>query len=304
MPDRSINANYIVSVGSPTQRVQHGTVWLKSYSWNGGEQFQIGTIADGKTHIAFNDRLSPYLKRPPDAQHDNWIVLFHVAPTLWYSTARLDHSSVFSDFRGAVSALGTMSASGAWTTLTLPAPTKRIITLVNLDGTPVAQTTIDVALHVSNADHCAAEQGPELGTYVTDSQGRLVLTLPAQPLMLRIGYFDPDGWWWPNGLGVGPGQSIVVRRDFRYPPPATWHLRVRRQDGAPASNATVFWFVHVDRCGGPPDTQTDGDGKTTLSVTPRLTGSVTITYEGKNYTLSGAQRTALEKNRDLDVTLP
>lgn len=306
IPHRVVRASYIVSIGSPSNRVRSGTVWLQSYSWNGGDKFKIGTIVDGATTISLSDALSPTLINPLDGSHDNWVILFQIGSSLWYETPTLNHHTLFSNFASAVNSLGKAKTSGRTTALVLRAPSKRTITFRNLDGTPVARSTVGVALHVSDDDHCGVEQGPSIGDYRTDPNGRLTLTYPPQPLALAIGHFEPNvpGWWYEL-IVVGSEKSITVRRNFRFPAWSTWQVTVKQPDGKPVPGALVSSYFNAG-CGqaGGAEAKTDSSGHASLRVAPALTGWVDVSLDGRHHQLTGHERALLEKTGHVEVRLP
>ncbi|MDQ6768178.1 MAG: hypothetical protein M3Z41_10255 [Candidatus Eremiobacteraeota bacterium] len=306
IPHKMVRVSYTVSIGSPSNRVRSGTVWLQSYSWNGGDKFKIGTIVDGTTTISLSDALSPTLINPLDGNHDNWVVLLQIGSSLWYETQTLNHHTLFSNFVAAVNSLGKAKTSGRTTELVLPAPSKRTITFLNLDGMPVARSTVGVSLHVSDADHCGVEQGPSIGDYRTDPNGRLTITYPPQPLALAIGHFEPKqpGWWYEL-IVVGSEKSISVRRNFRFPPWSRWQVTVMRPDGRPVAGALVSSYFNAG-CGqaGGAEAKTDSSGRASLRVAPALTGWVDVSLDGKHHQLTGHERALLERSGFVEVRLP
>jgi hypothetical protein len=300
---RAVSAHYIISIGNSSNRVRSGTIWLQSY-WTGGERPKIGTITDGKTTISFSDALSPALIKPGDSYHDNWVMLIQIGAALWYETPGLSHRTLFTQFAPALASLGKATTSERAITLVLNAPSKRTITFLYLDGTPVARSNVGVALHVNNDNHCGVELGPSIGNYRTDSNGRLTFTYSAQPLALSIGHFEPgvQGWWYEL-ITVGPQRSIVVRRNFRFPAWVTWHVTVRRTNGEPVSGALVSSYFNVG-CGGPgAEANTDRNGQASLRVAPPLTGWVDVSSNKSHHQLTDRERALLEKTGHVQVTL-
>jgi len=304
---RSVNATLTIAVGDKSNHVRAGDIWLQSYSWNGGERFRVGSIVDGRAKISLNDSLSSALVHPSDPNHDNWVIIFYVGPeSLSYTTKTLNHQTLFSDFTAALESVGKLltSSGGRADVLVLPAPEKRTITFINLNGAPVIRERVDLFLHVSNGDHCGVEQGPLIGEYTTDSRGKLAQRLPPESLTLEIGHFEPDRpRWWQFWIVVGPQKTITLRRNFRYPPERNWNVIVKLRDGSPVTDALVSSYYDAG-CGGPgPSASTNARGEAVLRLAPRITGWVAVSIGHKTQQLTIAQRATLEKTGKVTLVL-
>jgi hypothetical protein len=74
---------YVISIGTPSERVASGTVWLYSYSWYGLQKIQLGTIKNGIAQLLLDaGKLKNELDPHPNT--DGYVVAIQIGNYQWY----------------------------------------------------------------------------------------------------------------------------------------------------------------------------------------------------------------------------
>jgi hypothetical protein len=247
-----ISLRYDVYVGDPTHPAVAGLVWLQRYGWNGGSLKRIGTIREGTASIDFNSDILPRLTHPDPLWDDHFVVAFELSGAQWYLSRPVDPMHFFSDLPAAIETLGRTSdgGPGAPRAIGLAPSTIRTFTFLNDDGTPARIRSVDVAVHVSDANHCGVEEGPSLGSFQPDQKGVISLRSPPVSLFIGATYYKDDGGAYREDFRtfVGAAQSKVLRRTWQIPY-QTVALTVLSEGGAPAAGIGVESQVRANMCG-------------------------------------------------------
>ncbi|HEY7981900.1 MAG TPA: hypothetical protein VID19_10495 [Candidatus Eremiobacteraceae bacterium] len=290
-----LDLQYDVYVGDETQPVNTGVVWLLRYSWYGPVWVQVGAIAEGRASIAIDTGAVPGLTDRDARRDDHYVVAFELPDAQWYVSRPVDNKRFVSDVPAAIATVGTVveGARGAPPALGLARSDARTITLLNVDGTPAKNVTLEVSVHVSNQDHCGAEQGPELGKFETDQAGVITLHAPPEPLFLGAEYFNDVGGrlHQESGIIVGSSRDIAIKRTWNLPAEVV-ALTVLDNLGRPEAGHVVESKIRADTCGahfGPVGT-TDAHGVAKVSLKRLAVDQVWVDLPGaRRRTLTPAE---------------
>jgi hypothetical protein len=278
---------YAVSIGSPSGKLNSGTVWLYSYSWYGLQQFKLAAIQNGVAVVPLDaDRLKREADPHPDTS--GYVLVIQAGEHLWYRTPDIDPDRFWLDLRGAMRLLGkaTDLATGE-TQLVLPALSRRQITLLQPDGSPRTNTDLAVSIFLWNQNHCGVHEGLPLGTFRTNEKGTIEVLAPLVPLYLDgLEYYaeagtGPAGTAYSanSGMKLGP-EEIIVRKEHWQLPGFTAELQLLTRAGRPRPDVNVYLNWNTDSCGGA-DTigQTDARGIARFYLNATFTG-VTLMVGG------------------------
>ena len=304
----SADGDYRVYVGSTAAQVDTGTVWLFMYSWNGSEQAAVGLISNGAVHIHF-DHHSMYLldeAHRADGNHDDhYKFLIELPDQQWYVTRTIKYRELFRRWRQAIDGLGrTRVAPDGTTILLLPAPSMRTITLLRANGSPAANMSVDLALHISDANHCGVEEGPSLGRYKTDRSGTFTIVEPPSLLYLGAPYVrGVESHWVQFDTIIASQRHVTVRRAWGLPPRASWRVALRGLDGFPIAGADVSGYEEIG-CGGAFEFLTDRAGVARTRFIPQVLGWVSVTATGGSRFLTDEERARVARTGELKLDWP
>jgi hypothetical protein len=255
---------YTISIGTASEKVSSGTIWLYSYSYYGLQKLQLATIQNGLARVPMG---TEKLKREldPHPNTDGYVVALQIGDHLWYRTPDISTGRFWSDLPGAVNSLGRATAlSAGETQLILPSATKRHITLLYPDGRPAANANITVSIYLWDNNHCRGHMGLPLGAFRTDKQGTIEVRAPLVALYLEdIFYYEnagagPAGVAYSNnfGLKLGAEEQIVLKERWQLTDDdyllEEFELRVLTDTGRPRPGVNVYGKLehqHVRRCG-------------------------------------------------------
>src|SRR3954451_11745027 len=138
---------YVVSVGTPSDKLASGTLWLYSYSWYGLQKYKLAGIQNGLAVVPLDvDRL----KRKADPHPDTsaYVVVIQVGEHLWFRTPDIAPDRFWTDLQGAIRSLGSSTELPIGETqLVLAAPVKRHVTVLYPDGRPKANFDLNVSIY-------------------------------------------------------------------------------------------------------------------------------------------------------------
>lgn len=303
----SVDLRYDVYVGDETQPVNTGAVWLLRYSWYGPVWERVGAIVEGRATIAFDSSVMPRLTHY-DARHDDhYVIAFELPGAQWYVSRPVDSKRFFSDVQAAIETIGTVAKGtrGAPPALGLARSDARTITLLNEDGTPAKEVSLSVSAHVSNQDHCGAEQGPELGEFESNRAGVFSLRAPPEPLYIGANYYSSVGGRFTlhSGIIVGSNGAITIRRTWNLPAEIV-ALRVVDSLGRPEKGGIVETQVRSDMCGaqfGPGGT-TNARGVARISLKPLAIDQMWVDLPGsRRRTLTQIEQESLFAHKSLTI---
>jgi hypothetical protein len=303
----SVALLYDVYVGDETQPVNTGAVWLLRYSWYGPVWQRVGAIVEGRATIAFDSSVMPRLTHYDARYDDHYVIAFELPGAQWYVSRPVDSKRFFSDVQAAIETIGTVAkgARGAPPALGLARSDVRTITLLNEDGTPAKEISLSVSAHVSDSDHCGAEQGPELGEFESNRAGVFSLSAPAEPLFLGAEYYVSvgDRFALQSGIVVGTGRAITLRRKWNLPTEVV-ALRVVDPLGRPEKGGIVVTTLRSEMCGAPvgPVETTNARGVARISLKPLAIDQMWVDLPGaRRRTLTQVELESLFLHRSLTI---
>ncbi|HLJ82782.1 MAG TPA: hypothetical protein VKT51_01235 [Candidatus Eremiobacteraceae bacterium] len=249
---RSVSLQYDVYVGDTTHPAVGGLIWLQRYGLNGVSLQRIGTIREGTASIEFNADIVPQLRHPDPRWDYHFVVAFELSGAQWYFSRPVDMMHFFSDVPAAIETIGKASDGGrdAPRAIGLAPSTTRTLTFENEDGTPAKGMRVGLAVHLNNANHCAVEQGPNLGYFRTDDSGVVSFESPPAPLTVGVRYYsDIRGEYFAEvELLVGSERDIVVRRTWTLPFQRV-SLKVEDVSGKTVAGQWIEQRIRTHQCG-------------------------------------------------------
>src|ERR1022692_889827 len=212
-PQQAIGLHFRTFQGSTAHSVKTATIWLISYSWNGGNTKQIGAVENGEANVQIHASDLTWSLQPPDSYHDNYLVGIKLPGDQWYITRTLNHTTLFSNISSALNEIGGGRENDVVRgRLVLPAPVVRRVLFLDLRGRPVAHFRVGISLHVSDMDHCGWEQGPWIGGYVTDTKGAVSFRYPPSPLTVWAPWLQGKSESWGFFFTpIGTRSTLTVR---------------------------------------------------------------------------------------------
>jgi hypothetical protein len=103
---------YLISIGTESEKLTSGTLWLYSYSWYGLQQFKLATIQNGIAVVPLDpDRLKREVDPHPNT--DAYVLVIQVGEHLWYRTPDISPDHFWTDLPGAIRSLGKVTALAA-----------------------------------------------------------------------------------------------------------------------------------------------------------------------------------------------
>jgi len=250
-------AKYLVSIGTPSEKIVSGIVWLYSYSWYGLDQYKLAAIRNGVALVPLDiDRLKREVDPHPNT--DAYVVVIQAGEHLWFRTPDIPSDSFWADLPGAVRLLGsTTGLPTGETQLVLAAPARRHIILLYPDGRPKSNLDLSVSIYLWDRNHCGFHEGLPLGSFRTDASGAIEVLAPLVPL-----YFDGLEFYESHGIGpAGPAYSsnigmkisddeAVVSKVAWAVPEFVVQLQVLTPAGRPRPNVDVYGNWSTNTCGG------------------------------------------------------
>lgn len=275
---------YTVSIGSLSDRVSSGSIWLYSYSWYALQKIKLGEIKNGRVDLPLDtEKLRRELDPHPNT--DGYVVVLQTGEHTWYRTRDILPGDLWSNLPLAVNSLGraTTLPNGS-TQLILQSLSKRRITLLYPGGKAAVNARISISIFLWNTNHCAFHEGLPLGTFNTDKTGAIEVLAPLLPLYLDINYYEkvgagPAGAAYSNnfGLKTGPEKILVLKKRWQLTDDDNLSedvgLRVLTPAGQPRKGVDVYGNWQTNTCGGHDRIgQTDSKGVAEISVDPSFTG--------------------------------
>jgi hypothetical protein len=277
----------VICIGTDSEKLASGTLWLYSYSWYGLQQFKLATILNGLAVVPLDaDRLKREVDPHPNT--DGYVLVVQAGEHLWYRTPDIAPDRFWTDLRGGMSSLGkTTELRTGETQLILPPASRRYITLLYTDGRPKANTGLAVSVYLWDGNHCGFHQGLPLGNFRTDEKGTIEILAPLIPLYLDgLRYYTKDdagpaGVAYTDNLGmkIGAGETVVRKEEWVLQA-FTVELRVLTPSGRPRPDVNVYANWNTSGCGGADRVnQTDANGTARVHVDPTFT-SLTLMIGG------------------------
>jgi hypothetical protein len=277
-----LQKRYVISLGTASERLASGSLWVYSYSWYGLQQFKLATIQDGRAVVPLDtDRLKREVDPHPNT--DAYVVAIQIGENLWYRTPDIEPNDFWADLSRAIQLLGEPAAlpTGEMQ-LILPQPTKRRITLLYPDGRPKANTNLTVSLYLWDQNHCGVHTGLPLGTSRTDDNGTVEVLAQRIPLYLDgLEYYHnvgtgPAGVAYSSNIGMklGPEAAVVVREqwELKSGDSITVEMQILTTSGRPRRNVDIYGNWNTNSCGG-----ADRIGQTDATVIARIDLNPTFT---------------------------
>ncbi len=267
-PQQAIDLHFRIFQGSTAQSVKSATIWLISYSWNGGDTRQVGAVEDGEANVHIRASDLTWSLQPPDSYHDNYLIGIKLPGDQWYITRTLNHNTLFSNISSALTEIGGERENDVVRDgLVLPARVIRRVQFLDLRGRPVARFRVGINLHVSDMDHCGWEQGPWIGWYVTDTKGAISFRYPPSPLTVWAPWLQGKSESWGNlWTPIGTRSTLTLRNNWGWPW-TEWRLKVADATGKPMRGARVRAYSGVG-CGDVEEAVVDNNGTARVRVVP------------------------------------
>jgi hypothetical protein len=271
---------YVISVGTPSNKLVSGTLWLYSYSWYGLQQYKLAAIQNGLAVVPLDiDRL----KRGADPHPDTsaYVAVVQAGEHLWFRTRDIDPDRFWPDLQGAIRLLGSSTdLPTGETQLVLAAPVKRHVIVRYPNGRPKANFDLNVSVYLWDQNHCGVHEGLPLGNFQTDAKGTIEVLAPLVPLYLdgleyyASGGTGPAGPAYSRNVGMKlpADEAVVVKVAWEVPDFAV-QLRVLAPAGRPRPGVDVYGNWSSNTCGGADRiAQTDGTGTVRLDLDATFTG--------------------------------
>ena len=275
---------YTISIGTSSEKISSGTIWLYSYSWYGLQKIQLAAVGNGLALVPLD---TGKLKRDldPHPNTDGYVVVLQIGEHLWYRTPNLSPGVLWSDLSSAVNSLGRAIASSTRDTqLILPPPTKRHVTLLYPDGHAAANANITASIYLWDTNHCGFHEGLPLGTFRTDNTGTFEVLAPLVALYLDgISYFEEVGtgpagvaYSANTGLKTGPEENLVLKEKWQFTEGDRLfddvELRILTAAGRPRKDVDVWGNWQSNTCGGGDRMgRTDSNGVANIRLDPSFT---------------------------------
>jgi hypothetical protein len=306
--ESSAHKDYIISIGSSSEKVASGTIWLYSYSWYGLQKVQLATIKNGVAPVLLD---AGKLKREldPNPNTDGYVVAVQISEHEWYRSPDIMPDLLWSNLSSAVNSLGrAITSSTGEIQLILPPPTKRHITLLYSNGQAAANANIDLSIYLWDSNHCGFHRGLPLGTFHTDKTGTIELSAPLIALYLdEIRYYEkvgsgPAGVAYSHNVGLktGPEENLVLKERWDLTDDddlsEDGELRVLTTNGRPRHNVNIYGAWRTNTCGGGDMIgRTDFKGVAQIVLDPSIT-NLTLMVGGP---YSADDPNAKDNSRDL-----
>ncbi len=275
---------YTISIGTSSEKVSSGTIWLYSYSWYGLQKIQMSTVANGLALVPLD---TGKLRREldPHPNTDGYVVVLQIGEHLWYRTPNIPPDTLWSDLSSAVNSLGLATAQSAGETqLILTPPTRRHVTLLYPDGHAAANADITASIYVWDMNHCGFHEGLPLGTFRTDRTGTFEVLTPLVALYLDgISWFEKAGtgpaglaYSANTGLKTGSEANLILKEKWQFTPDDYLfddvEVLVLTASGQPRKDVDVFGNWETNTCGGLGTIgRTDEKGIARIRVDPSFT---------------------------------
>jgi hypothetical protein len=278
-------SKYIVSIGTPSETLASGTLWLYSYSWYGLQRYKLAAIHDGAATLPLDtDRLMR--EADPHPNTDAYVVVIEASEHLWFRTPDISPDSFWTDLPRSVRLLGAATELPTGEIrLVLPATTKRRITFLYPDGRPRANLDIELSVYMSDQNHCGFHEGLPLGSFRTDATGTIEVSAPHVPLYLDgLQYYasagtGPDGrpaYSSNTGMKISADETVVVKVAWDVPE-FTAQLQLLSAAGRPRPNVDVYANWNTNACGGADRiARTDARGIVRIDLDATTTGLTLI----------------------------
>ncbi len=250
--------SFVISIGTPSEKLVSGTLWLYSYSWYGLQQYKLAAIQNGLAVVPLDiDRLKGEANPHPNT--DAYVVVIQAGEHLWYRTTDIAPDAFWTDLPGAIRSLGsTTQLPTGETQLILPAPARRHITLQYPDGRPKGNLDLTVSIYLWDSNHCGFHRGLPLGTFRTDANGNIEVLAPLVPLYLDgLQYYAYDGRTGPAGpaysrnigMNIPADETVVIKVAWQVAEFAV-QLQVLTSSGQPRPRVDVYGNWNTNTCGG------------------------------------------------------
>ncbi len=276
---------YIIAIGTPSETVSSGTIWLYSFSWYGLQKIQLGAIKNGLATLPMD---IAQLKRNlnPNPNTDGYVVVLQIGEHLWYRTPNILPNAIWNSLPSAVNSLGRASPSSTGEVqLLLPPLVKRRITLIYPDGHPAVNAEVTPSIYLWDMNHCGFHMGLPLGTFRTDKTGTIELSAPLVALYLDgIFYYEEAGTGLAGkaysdniGLKTGAEKNVVLKEQWEFTDDDYLfddvQVQVVTADGQPRKDVDVYGNWRTNTCGGADRIgRTDSKGVAQIRVDPSFTG--------------------------------
>ena len=252
---------FVISMGTPSEKLVSGTLWLYSYSWYGLQQYKLAAIQNGLAFVPLDiDRLKREANPHPNT--DAYVVVIQAGEHLWYRTPDIPPDAFWTDLPRAIRSLGsTTQLPTGETQLILPTPARRHITLQYPDGRPKANLDLTVSIYLWDFNHCGGHTGLPLGTFRTDAKGNIEVQAPLIPLYLdRLDYYEYGGDTSPAGPAYSHNIGMKIPADETVVIKVAWQvvefaaqLQVLTSSGRPRPDVDVYgnWSMKNTRAHAP-----------------------------------------------------
>lgn len=111
--ESAFQREYTISMGTPSEKVPSGSVWLYSFSWYGLLKVQLGSIHNGSALLLFD---TEKLKRAldPNPETEAFVVVIQLSENEWLRSSDTSRDTIWSTLPSVVNSLGraTTEASG------------------------------------------------------------------------------------------------------------------------------------------------------------------------------------------------
>lgn len=253
--------------------IPSGEVWLVAHKWGFYPASLVATIRNGRLDplrgpaqvasavgvidfrlfVAISDHSLPAreLRDVENAYFGDLTDGSH-ADSYFYLSDAFKKAEPRSSWMAALSQMGRAAQGGV---LILPRPGTRVVRMLYPDGRPFAGARIEVSLFGSAENHCGMPAGVSIGTYETDSNGRISFTAALGPLALDQHYYREES---AGAAGVrfvleawvltGPGQNITEQRLWNLPQ-RPYALTLRTGPGTPLVGAKLSGCLWNEVCG-------------------------------------------------------
>ena len=248
---------YVISIGTASERLASGTLWLYSYSWYGLQHYKLAVIQNGLAVVPLDDdRLKQEVDPHPNTS--GYVIAIQASEHLWYRSPDIPSNDFWTDLPRAIRSLGnsTQLPTGE-TQLVLPAPAVRHITLLYPDGRPKTNTDLAVSIYLWDWNHCGVHAGLPLGNFRTDAKGAIEVLAPMVPLYLDgLEYYAYAGAG-PAGAAYSSNIGMKIRADDPVVIKVAWDLpdfsvkmQVLTASGRPQPGVDVWGTWNSNTCGG------------------------------------------------------
>lgn len=248
---------YVVSVGTPSDKLVSGTFWLYSYSWYGLKKYKLAAIQNGFAVVPLDiDRLRR--EADPHPNTSGYVVVIQAGEHLWFRSPDIAPDKFWTDLQGAIRLIGSSTdLRTGETQLVLAAPVKRHVTVLYPDGRPKANFDLNVSIYLWDENHCGFHDGLPIGKFRTDARGTVEVLAPLVPLYLDgLEYYASIGTGLAGpayssnvGMKVPADEAVVIKVVWEVPTFAV-QLRVLTQTGRPRPGADVYGSWSTNTCGG------------------------------------------------------